>query len=84
MKKLLPIPPKFLERLKEAEETGIGYQVVAVRLRDGRWFNQVAVSEGHIVEVRGYRDIPFAPQDVDCVIVNHKRWNFRNWLEART
>ena len=82
MKNLLPIPPKFLDDLHQAEETGVGYQVVAVRLRDGRWFNQVAVSEGHIVEVRGHRDIPFTPEDIDCLVVNHKKWSFRNWPEA--
>jgi hypothetical protein len=83
MKNLVPVPRTFLGCLRQAEETGMGYQIVAVRLKDGRWFNQVTISEGHIVEVRGYRDIPFAPEDVDAMVVNHNRWNFRNWSDAR-
>ena len=72
-----------MDYLRQAEDTGMGYQVVAIRLKDGRWFNQVIISEGRIVEVQGYRDIPFAPEHVDSIVVNHKRWNFRNWSDAR-
>ena len=61
-----------------AEETGIGYQVVGVKLKDGRHFDQVAISDGCIVEVRGHRNIPFAPEDVASLAVNHKDWNFRD------
>jgi hypothetical protein len=78
MKRLVPIPSGFVDHLKRAEETGIGYQVVSVKLRDGRTFDQVVTSEGCIIEVRGFKEIPFAPNDVASVNVNHKRWNFRS------
>jgi hypothetical protein len=78
MKNLIPIPTGFADRLKQAGETGIGYQVVSVQLRDGRIFDQVVTSEGCIIEVRGYKGIPFAPEDVAAVNVNHKHWNFRS------
>ena len=55
----------------------MGYQVVSVELTDGRSFNQVIASEGCIIEVRGHKRIPFKPEDVACVKVNHNRWNFR-------
>jgi hypothetical protein len=32
MKRLVPIPSRFVDHLKRAEETGIGYQVVLVEL----------------------------------------------------
>ena len=83
MKCLVPIPNGFLDHLKRSGETGIGYQVVSVALKDGRSFDQVATSEGYIVEVRGYREIPFATNDVASVAVNHKRWNFRGGSDAR-
>ena len=70
IKNLVPIPTSFVDQLKKAEETGVGYQVVKVKLKDGRFFDQVAASDGHIIEVRGFRDIPFAPDDVQSVIVN--------------
>jgi hypothetical protein len=84
MKRLVPIPSRFVDHLKRAEETGIGYQVVSVELIDGRSFDQVATSEGCIIEVRGYKEIPFASDDVASVSVNHKRWNFRDGSDARS
>jgi hypothetical protein len=77
MKCLVPIPNRFIDQLKRAEETGIGYQVVSVVLKDGRSFEQVATSEGCVIEVRGHQEIPFAPDDVESVSINHKGWNFR-------
>lgn len=56
----------------------MGYQVVSVQLRDGRSFDQVVTSECCIIEVRGHKEIPFAPEDVAAVNVNHKHWNFRS------
>jgi len=69
--------------LKRTEETGIGYQIISVDLNDGRHFDQVLVSEGCVIEVRGYEEIPFAPAEVAVVSVNHKRWNFRDGSDAR-
>jgi hypothetical protein len=84
MKHLTPIPSRFVDELKQAEETGIGYQVVSVELKDGRSFDQVITSEGCIIEVRGYKEIPFAAEDVASVCVNHQRWNFRERSDARS
>ena len=83
MKCLYPIPQDCLDDLKRSRETGIGYQVVSVELKDGRYFDQVVASEGCIIEVRGYGEIPFAPDEVASVIVNHKRWNFRDGSDSR-
>jgi hypothetical protein len=38
----------------------LGYQVVPVELEDDRFFDRVLASEGCIIEVRGYTEIPFA------------------------
>jgi hypothetical protein len=83
MKSLVPIPKGLIDQLRRAGETGIGYQVVSVELRDGRAFDQVVTSEGCIIEVRGFKEIPFAPEEVTAVHVNHKRWNFRGGSEVR-
>jgi hypothetical protein len=83
MKRLTPIPSRCVDQLKEVKETGIGYQIVSLKLRDGRLFDQVVTSEGCIIEVRGYEEIPFAPEDVASVMVNHKHWNFREGSDAR-
>jgi hypothetical protein len=83
MKCLFPIPEACLEHLKRGVETGIGYQIVSVELKDGRCFDQVVVSECCIIEVRGYAEIPFAPHDVASVHINHKFWNFRGGSDVR-
>jgi len=83
MKCLYPIPQACLDDLKRVGETGIGYQVVSVELKDGRFFDQVVASEGCIIEVRGHEAIPFAPEEVESVVINHKRWNFRDASDAR-
>jgi hypothetical protein len=83
MKRLIPIPSGCVDQLKGVRETGIGYQIVSVKLRDGRSFDQVVTSEGCIIEVRGYEEIPFAPEDVASVMVNHKHWNFREASDVR-
>jgi hypothetical protein len=83
MKRLTPIPPSSVVELKRETETGIGYQVVSVTLNDGRYFDQAIASEGYIIEVRGYEDVPFAPSEVAKVTVNHKGWNFRKWSDSR-
>ena len=80
---LHPIPKQCQALLKQAAETGIGYQIVSVELKDGRYFDQVVVSEGCIIEVRGHREIPFSVDEVASIIVNHNRWNFRDGSDSR-
>jgi hypothetical protein len=82
MKGLVPIPIAFADELKKVKETGIGYHVVSVELKDGSSFEQVATSEGHVIKVRGFDEIPFAPDEVAAVRVSHKRWNFRDCSDA--
>ncbi len=85
MKRLVPIPCECADDLRRQRETGPGYQVVSVTLRDGKCFEQVVTSEGCVIHVRGHRDVPFAPDDVASVSVNHKQWNFRQHFDkART
>jgi hypothetical protein len=81
MKRLVPIPPGTVYDLKQQKETGLGYQVVSVQLTDGRSFDQVVASEGCIITVRGYTEVPFGLDEIAIVKVNHKRWNFRDWSD---
>jgi hypothetical protein len=57
--------------------------VVAVHLKDGRQFDQVIASEGCIIAVRGYSELPFRTDEVSSVTVNHRDWNFKKWSDAR-
>jgi hypothetical protein len=77
MKRLVHIPHEDASRLRGHKETGMGYQVVSVTLKSGKHFEQVVTSEGCVIQVRGHREVPFTPEEVASVDVNHKRWNFR-------
>jgi hypothetical protein len=81
MKRLIPIPPESVGDMKHEKETGPGYQVVSVILKDGRRFDQVVASEGCIIAVRGHAEVPFAFHDVATAKVNHRHWNFRTWSD---
>ena len=55
IKPLVPIPGRFAN--EKAAETGIGYQVLEVRPKDGRSCDHVAARHGYVIAVRGHRDI---------------------------
>jgi hypothetical protein len=77
MKHLTQISPETARDLKNAAQTGPDYQIISVELTDGTTFDPAVVSEGHVIQVRGFREIPFAPEDVASVKLSHRRWNFR-------
>lgn len=77
MKRLVHIPNEWATHLRGHKETGMGYHVVSVTLKSGKQFEQVVASEGCVIQVRGHREVPFSPDEVASVDVNHKRWNFR-------
>ncbi len=84
MKRLTPIPPDTAADLKLIRERNwirfIRWSF-PLRLKDQRCFDQVVVSEGCIIAVKGYPEVPFQFDEVLTVTVNHKRWNFRNWTD---
>ena len=75
--KRVPIPLESAERLRKDKKKEWGYQFVSVTLKDGRYFDPAVASEGYIIEVKGYMDVPFSADDVESVEVTHKHWNFR-------
>ena len=70
------LPQKWAKELASKPETGMGYQVVSVVLKDGKRFDQIAVVEGAITEIRGRTDIPIAEHDIAEIILTHDKWNF--------
>jgi hypothetical protein len=77
MKHLITIPNEWADSLKGQGDTGLGYQVVSVGLKDGWRFDPVVASESCVIQVRGYGDVPFEMEEVASVQVNHRHWNFR-------
>jgi len=73
---MLNIPDKFAKELVSQPETGMGYQIVNIILKDGRQFNQVVVVGGIITKIRGMDKIPFKEDEIDQIIVTHEKWDF--------
>jgi hypothetical protein len=78
---LVPISPEIVGQLKQEKETGPGYHVVSIKLKNGTHFDQVVASEGCIIAVRGYAEVPFKCEEVATVTVTHRSWNFRTWSD---
>jgi hypothetical protein len=74
---LVPIPSDSLERLKKDDLRDFGYQFVSVKLKDGRVFPQVVASEGCLIQVKGFREVPFAEADIESVDADADPWIFR-------
>jgi hypothetical protein len=54
-------------------ETGMGYVVVSVVLKDGRRFDRVCVAWDTIAAIAGLTDVPFSDDDIADLIVTHDR-----------
>jgi hypothetical protein len=48
-----PFAGKWAEVVKRLPETGMGYTVVSVTLRDARHFDQAVVDSGYLARIRG-------------------------------
>jgi len=71
------LPQKFSEVLLDQPETGEDLHVVSVTLKDGRVFEDVAISQCSIVAaVRGHAHVPFDARDIVQLKVTHQRWGF--------
>jgi hypothetical protein len=67
---------KWRDHVRRLPETGMGYTVIRVVLRDGRTFDQVAVDSGMLSRVRGLREIPFTEEDIVEITANHRKWDW--------
>jgi hypothetical protein len=68
---MLELSNKWAKALASQRETGMGYQVVTIRLKDGRQFDGVTVVGGIITRIAGAGIIPFAEDDIADIVVTH-------------
>ena len=69
--KMLALSDKWAPVLNDQPETGMGYQITSVFLKDGRRFDDVVITGGMITSVGGASDIPFDEPDIQRIEVNH-------------
>jgi len=73
---MIELSQKWLAELVDKPETGMGYQIISVVLTNGRRFDQVAVVEGRLTQIRGLVDIPFTEGEIAKIILTHDKWDF--------
>ena len=72
------LPEHWSKFLLNQPEIGMSYQIVDVRLRDGRIVRDVAIIQSELVgEVRGHAEILFDPADIVDIKVTHNKWDFQ-------
>jgi len=77
MRKLVPLPLESLKGLRKNDFEDFGYQFVSVKLKDGRVFAQAVASEGCLIQVKGFRELPFVQTDIESVDAGGEPWNSR-------
>lgn len=73
---MLALSSKWARELAGEPETGMGYQVVSVLLKDGRRFDRVLVVGGYITKIKDIEGLPFTDDQIDTIVVTHDKWNF--------
>ena len=75
---MIELSAKWVKELAVMPETGMGYQVVSVILKNGNRFDQVTVVEGQITQLRGRKDIPFTEDQIAEIVLTHDKWDFKS------
>ena len=73
---MLSLPQHWIDRLITQPETGMGYQVVSVSLKDGCRYDRVVINSGYVTRIYKVTGIPFAADDIAEIIVTHDKWDF--------
>lgn len=64
------------EKLLSQAETGMGYQIVSVILKNGKRYDRVIVNSGYITRIKGLNNIPFSEDEIAEIEVTHDKWDF--------
>ncbi len=59
--------------LNRQPESGMGYQVVSIVLKDGRRIDNVTIVDGTISSAAGSEQLPFVEEDIVEIIVTHAK-----------
>lgn len=57
-------------------ETGMGYQIATIVLKNGFQFKQAVIVGNNITKIRNLKEMPFREEDIAEIIVTHDKWDF--------
>lgn len=70
---MLQLGDKWATVFASERETGMGYHVASIVLKDGRRFDGVTVVGGTISRVAGCVGVPFTEDEIERIVVTHDR-----------
>jgi len=70
----LELSEKWVGYLINKPETGMGYQVCTILLKDGREYKQAIIDSGVITSIKNIEGIPFEEDQIEDIIVTHDKW----------
>lgn len=66
----------WAKKLLAQPETGMGYQIATIVLKNGTRYEQVVIDSGFVTQIRGLGTIPFTESDIAEIVVTHDKWDF--------
>lgn len=75
---MIPLSDRWLKKLTDQPETGMGYQVVSIILKDGQRYGRVVIDSGFVAKIKGMHEIPFKEEDIHQIFVTHDKWDFNH------
>ena len=72
----LELSDKWIQYLISQGETGMGYQVCTILLKDGREYRQTVIDSGFITKIKDIEGIPFSEDDIAEIKVTHEKWDW--------
>jgi len=73
---MLKLSDKWGPTLVSQPETGMGYQVASIILKNGSRYDQALIEAGCVTRIRGRKGIPFSEDQIAEIVVTHDKWNF--------
>jgi hypothetical protein len=70
---MFKLDDKWAPVLLNSPETGMGYHIVTIRLKNGERYDRIAVTGGLIARVAGSSVVPFTNDDIEEVVVTHDK-----------
>jgi hypothetical protein len=71
---MITLSTSWAQELVSQPETGMGYQIASIYLKNGQRFDQVMVVEGGITSIKDDPNIPFIESDIERIVVTHDKW----------
>ena len=70
---MVQLSSKWADFFNSRPETGMGYVIVTVILKDGRCYPRVVVAGGMIAEINGDPTIPFSEDEIAEFVITHDK-----------